>query len=450
MTTLAHGSALRGPSNGGVAARRAVVRWGWRMFRREWRQQILVVALLTVAVAAAIGSITLVYNTSPAFDGEFGSARGLLMFDGSDPQALEAALASAEESFGTTDVIGHRKVPVPGGVETVDFRLQDPDGPYGGDLLALRRGSYPAGPGQVALTEGVAELLDVELGATLDLDGRRRTVVGIVENPLDLSDEFALVSPSSAGAPQNVTVLVDASEQELRAFADSWDRERPFGPHGIGEPRRDRGRRLARNVLRRHRLPAPGLARCRRGLRCRRAASAPPTRHARGNRGYSEASPARAADERRRRRSDRRNPRHDRGRCALGHLRADARIRDGPSHRPAQPSVDAARDGRPPRHPRGDRSRLVARANGRPPPHPARAFRASASAEARTPLGDRGRGADHGRYRLSRTVRPRQSAAHHRRDRGDDPRHLAPGPTRDPHLLRSRRTRPDRHAPGAA
>ena len=204
------------------------------MFRREWRQQILVVALLTVAVAAAIGSITLVYNTSPAFDGEFGSASGLLLFDGSDPQALEAALASAEESFGTTDVIGHRKVPVPGGVETVDFRSQDPDGPYGGDLLALRSGSYPAGPGQVALTEGVAELLNVELGATLDLDGRRRTVVGIVENPLDLSDEFALVSPSSAGAPQNVTVLVDASQQELRAFADSLPENGRSGLTGTG------------------------------------------------------------------------------------------------------------------------------------------------------------------------------------------------------------------------
>ena len=234
MTTLAHRSALRGPRNGGVAARRALVRWAWRMFRREWRQQVLVVALLTVAVAAAIGSITLVWNTSPEFDGEFGSASGLLMFDGSDPQALEAALASAEESFGTTDVIGHRKVPVPGGVETVDFRSQDPDGPYGGDLLALRRGSYPAGPGQVALTEGVAELLNVELGATLDLDGRRRTVVGIVENPLDLSDEFALVSPSSAGAPQNVTVLVDASEQELRAFADSLPRNGRSGLTGTG------------------------------------------------------------------------------------------------------------------------------------------------------------------------------------------------------------------------
>jgi putative ABC transport system permease protein len=233
-TTLVQRLELRGPRNGGVAARRAIVRWAWRMFRREWRQQILVTALLTVAVAAAIGSITVVYNTSPAFDGEFGSASGLLLFDGSDPQALEAALASAEESFGTTDVIGHRKVPVPGGVETLDFRSQDPDGPYGGDLLALRSGSYPAGPGQVALTEGVAELLNVALGATLDLDGRRRTVVGIVENPLDLSDEFALVSPSSAGAPQNVTVLVNASEQELRAFVDSLPENGRSGLTGTG------------------------------------------------------------------------------------------------------------------------------------------------------------------------------------------------------------------------
>ena len=37
MTTLAHRSTLRRPRNGGVAARRAIVRWSWRMFRREWR-----------------------------------------------------------------------------------------------------------------------------------------------------------------------------------------------------------------------------------------------------------------------------------------------------------------------------------------------------------------------------------------------------------------------------
>ncbi len=80
----------------------------------------------------------------------------------------------------------------------------------------------------------MAELLNVEPGATLDHDGRSRTVVGIVENPLDLSDEFALVSPSSAGSSQNVTVLVDASRQVLRAFADSLRGNGRSGLTGTG------------------------------------------------------------------------------------------------------------------------------------------------------------------------------------------------------------------------
>ena len=47
-----------GSASGGVPARRAVARWAWRLLRREWRQQILVVALLTLAVAAAAFSVS--------------------------------------------------------------------------------------------------------------------------------------------------------------------------------------------------------------------------------------------------------------------------------------------------------------------------------------------------------------------------------------------------------
>jgi putative ABC transport system permease protein len=227
MTTLAHRSALGGPRNGGVAARRAVVRWAWRMFRREWRQQLLVLTLLTVAVAAAIGSITIVQNTAPENNSEFGSANAMLMFDGTDPRKLEAGLASAEESFGTIDVIAHRSLAVPGSVESVDLRAQDPDGAYSGELLALRRGSYPSGPGQVAVTDGVAELLRLDLGSTLALDGLQWEVVGIVENPRKLSDEFALVSPSSADTADYVTVLVDTNEASLESF---------FGPNDDSPP----------------------------------------------------------------------------------------------------------------------------------------------------------------------------------------------------------------------
>ena len=220
MTTIAQRAALRRPKNGGVAARRAVVRWAARMFRREWRQQLLVLTLLTVAVTAAIGSITLAYNSIPADNSDFGSANQVLSLDASDPQKLQATLDSAKKSFGTFDVIGHRSVSVPGSVETVDYRSQTPGGTYTGELLALRSGSYPVGPREVAVTDGVAEALRLEIGSTLALDGRRRTVVGIVENPSKLSDEFALVSPLSA-RPEAVDLFVHASIAEHDEFTGS-------------------------------------------------------------------------------------------------------------------------------------------------------------------------------------------------------------------------------------
>src|SRR5215216_358058 len=241
MTALAHRSPLRRPANGGVAARRAVVRWAWRMFRREWRQQILVIALLTVASAAAITSVTIAYNSGSADDAELGSANSLLRFDGADPGKLEAGLAATRDRFGTIEVIGHRSLPVPGSVDPVEFRAQDPHGPYGDARLALRRGRYPQGPGQVAVSDGVATLLGLGIGDPLALDGRRRTVVGTVENPGDLSDEFALVSPSSAAAPDQVTVLVDADAHSVERIMDGPADSARFGFAGSEARQTNRG-----------------------------------------------------------------------------------------------------------------------------------------------------------------------------------------------------------------
>src|SRR5262245_12398130 len=203
-----------------MTGRRPVIRWASRMFRREW-QQLLVLALLTVAVAAAIGSITIAHNTIPADNSQFGSANTQLEFDGSGASHLRTGLAAARKSFGAIDVIAHRSVSVPGSVESLDYRAQDPNGVYGGVLLALRRGSYPTRADQVAVTSRVAELLRVDIGSKLALDGRRRTVVGIVENPRKLTDEFALVTPSSIGTPDYVAVLVEATDESMRAFADT-------------------------------------------------------------------------------------------------------------------------------------------------------------------------------------------------------------------------------------
>ena len=218
MSAIPHPSPLAGPRDGGVTARRAVIRWTTRMFRREWRQQLLVVTLLTVAVAAAVGSITVAHNASPADNAEFGSANRFVTIDGTDPHDFAAALDATRKEFGTIDVVGHRPVTVPGSVDPVDFRAQDPRGPYGSGLLSLRHGIYPARPGQVAVTDGVAELLRVDIGSTVALDGQRRSVVGIVENPRKLSDEFALVAPSSMRAPLYVNVLVNDADGSIESM----------------------------------------------------------------------------------------------------------------------------------------------------------------------------------------------------------------------------------------
>jgi putative ABC transport system permease protein len=169
------------------------------MLRREWRQQALVLALLTVAVGGAVAATAVGYNVPSPSAADFGTATVRYELDASDSDAVSADVASLEDRFGTVDVIGHRAVPVPGSTEEIDLRAQDPEGAYGRPMLALLDGRYPASAGEVAVTDDVATLLRTEVGGRVALDGPARTVVGLVENPADLGDEFALVRPSAAG-----------------------------------------------------------------------------------------------------------------------------------------------------------------------------------------------------------------------------------------------------------
>jgi ABC transporter len=151
------------PGDGGMAARRAVVRWAWRLFRREWRQQLLVLALITVAVAATVVGSAVATNTPRLANASFGTAQVLVTFQGSDPH-LQGQLAGLERLFGPVDVIENETLNVPGSVETYDLRAQNPHGPFGGPLLSLVSGHYPAASGQVALTPGLATTLDLHVG----------------------------------------------------------------------------------------------------------------------------------------------------------------------------------------------------------------------------------------------------------------------------------------------
>ena len=190
---------------------------GVRMFRREWRQQALVLALLTAAVAASVGVASAASTTPVPDNAVFGSASHLISFRSTDPAALARDIAATLERFESAEVITHRSVALPGEFEPIDYRAQDPAGPFGGPRLDLVEGEYPTGD-EVAVTDGAAELLEVEPGGSLPLDGVPRTVVGIVENPGDLSDEFVLVPPSGSADADQVTILLDASDDEVMSF----------------------------------------------------------------------------------------------------------------------------------------------------------------------------------------------------------------------------------------
>jgi putative ABC transport system permease protein len=195
----------------GRPASRAVVRWSLRLFRREWRQQLLVLALLTIAVAAAVMFATVAANSSSSVKEPFGGANTRITIDGHDPQLADRAVSEARSRFGPIDVTAHRSLAVPGAVEQLDVRDQDPNGLYSATLLDLRAGRYPEEAGEVALTDDAADLLGADLHERVTIDGQQAIVVGLVENPADLRDDFVLVAPGTLAAADQITVLADTT-----------------------------------------------------------------------------------------------------------------------------------------------------------------------------------------------------------------------------------------------
>ena len=208
--------ALREPPDlagdaGGIVARRAVVRWAVRLFRREWRQQLFVLGLLTVAVAATIWGVGVVTNTQlpNPNSATYGTAAAQVTLPGSDPH-LAADIAAIQRHWGPADVIDNKDIAT-GTTQSVYLRAENPHGLYNEPMIGLVSGAYPSGPGQVALTSQVATLYGAHVGGTWQAVGRTWRVTGIVQNPSNLRDEFALVAPGQVVMPDQVVMLLGSS-----------------------------------------------------------------------------------------------------------------------------------------------------------------------------------------------------------------------------------------------
>ncbi len=193
------------------------MRWAWRMFRREWRRQLLILVLLTLAVAATTVGLALISNVELGPDATFGTASAILTLPGSD-QSLAADLAALQHGAGPTDVVYHQSVAIPGSVSTLDLRAENPAGLYVHVTVRLDAGRYPTRPGEVALTSDAAQTFGVQVGSVWPAARTSWRVVGVVENPLALLDHFALVAPGQISAPDSVAVFTHATTNRLQSL----------------------------------------------------------------------------------------------------------------------------------------------------------------------------------------------------------------------------------------
>jgi putative ABC transport system permease protein len=208
-----------------AAARRALSRWVLRLAFREWKQRILIVMLITVATAATLFAIAVASATPGTPNaGTYGTASTLVQLPGNTPD-LPGVIAKIERAYGSASVIDDQPI-VTGQAGGADLRAQDPNAPYTHVLLALDSGRYPTAAGQVAVTSGLAQLYGLRIGSVWHVPasagasaGRAFIVTGIVENPSNLLDEFALVPPGQVASPQNVRIFLGISMDSAAASA---------------------------------------------------------------------------------------------------------------------------------------------------------------------------------------------------------------------------------------
>ena len=205
------GRASRG--DGGIPARRAVLRWSLRTFRREWRQQILICALIALAVAGTIFGAGIISGSQVPQNVGFGTANQLSQLSGNDPH-LAVEVAALQHHFGATSVIDAEAITTgtAGGATIESF---DTHGPYVGSMLQLTAGRLPSARDEVALTSTLAGLFGLHVGDTWSALGTRWHVVGEVEEPTDLNAALAFAAPGSIAHPESVTVLFDATPSQL-------------------------------------------------------------------------------------------------------------------------------------------------------------------------------------------------------------------------------------------
>ena len=192
-----------------MSERLFLFRWSVRLLRREWRQQLGVLALILAGVALSVGAVIAAFNLTEPPGTEFGNGSLDAQVYG-DVAEVRDGLDSQGHDYGFIQRVAVRQ---PGSAQFIPIRSQDPENGVTAPLLGLVEGQWPTSADEIGVTDG-APTTSREIGATVELGGRDRTIVGIVENPSSLKDEFVLTTDiDSFGVEkrfQTASALVDA------------------------------------------------------------------------------------------------------------------------------------------------------------------------------------------------------------------------------------------------
>ena len=161
-------------------------------------------SLLTVAVAVSSYGAAFGHALAPSDQATFGSANARIRFSTSDPQVAAGVVSAARGRLGTVEQITDTLVPIPGSVQRLDLRYQDPTACSAQATVRLRTGRYPANGEEIALTPAMSKFLAAPVGGSVTAGGVTRRVVGLVENPTQLDDAFGLVTTAPRPARRSL------------------------------------------------------------------------------------------------------------------------------------------------------------------------------------------------------------------------------------------------------
>ncbi len=233
-----------------MSASRALGRWAFRLLRREWRQQLLVLSLITISLAVvSLGSTLLTNATTPR--SRIGSANYVFRLSGGAEPFVERvkhvtnSLTSVDSNTRVEATYLRRAARTE--QSNTRFELSDArfKNAFGGEPLLLTHGRKPSVGGEIAMTGELLRASKLHIGSTIKIKTVAYEVVGEIEDPNSLRRRLATTAPGFVASPTEAELLVRTSDAWQQTRTDIFS----FGIVGVEKTSMGENERQTSQIL---------------------------------------------------------------------------------------------------------------------------------------------------------------------------------------------------------